>query len=71
MPLVRISIPAGKGEAFAKSVSEGVHDAMVVTIDIPQADRFQVITEHDLGGDPIGHHETSNGDMAGHALICL
>lgn len=49
MPLVRISIPAGKGEAFAKSVSEGVHDAMVVTIDIPQADRFQVITEHAAG----------------------
>ncbi len=46
MPLVRISIPASKGDAFAKGVSDGVHDAMVATIDIPQADRFQIITEH-------------------------
>lgn len=50
MPLVRISIPAGKGEAFTKGVSEGVHDAMVATIDIPPADRFQVITEHAASG---------------------
>lgn len=49
MPLVRISIPAGKGDAFAKAVSESVHDAMVQTIDAPEADRFQVITEHAPG----------------------
>ena len=49
MPLVRISIPAGKGDAFAKAVSESVHDAMLQTIDVPEADRFQIITEHPPG----------------------
>ncbi|TPN89711.1 tautomerase family protein [Mesorhizobium sp. CU2] len=49
MPLVRISIPASKGDAFAKAVSESVHDAMVATIDAPQTDRFQIVTEHAPG----------------------
>lgn len=49
MPLVRISIPSGKGDAFAKTVSESVQDAMVATIDVPAADRFHVITEHAPG----------------------
>ncbi|MHA6686267.1 tautomerase family protein [Mesorhizobium sp. A556] len=49
MPLVRISIPSGKDAAYAKGVSDGVHDAMVATINVPQADRFQIITEHHSG----------------------
>jgi phenylpyruvate tautomerase PptA (4-oxalocrotonate tautomerase family) len=55
MPLVRISIPEGWDKDFAKAVSDGIHDAMVATIDIPADDRFQVITEHDkslLVADP-------------------
>jgi len=49
MPLVQISVPAGKSAEFIKSVSGGVHDAMVATIDIPSADRFQAICEHPSG----------------------
>lgn len=49
MPLVRISLPAGKGAAYAKGVADGVHEAMRATIDVPEADRFQIVTEHTPG----------------------
>jgi phenylpyruvate tautomerase PptA (4-oxalocrotonate tautomerase family) len=46
MPLVRISLPAGKDAGFVKGVSDAVQDAMVATIDVPAADRFHVFGEH-------------------------
>lgn len=55
MPLVRISLREGKSEQYRKAIADGVHQAMVDSIDAPQQDRFQVITEHqpnDLIYDP-------------------
>jgi 4-oxalocrotonate tautomerase len=55
MPLVRISLREGKSEAYRRAIGEGVHRAMVETINVPPHDRFQVITEHsaaDLIYDP-------------------
>ena len=46
MPLVRISLPAGKDAGFVKGVSDAVQDAMVANIDVPAADRFHVFGEH-------------------------
>lgn len=46
MPLVRISLLAGKPEAHKKKISDVVHRAMVETINVPPLDRFQIITEH-------------------------
>jgi 4-oxalocrotonate tautomerase family enzyme len=46
MPLVRIALRAGTDSAFRAAISEGVHEAMVSTINVPAADRFQLITEH-------------------------
>src|ERR1051325_5105360 len=46
MPLVRISLLAGKPATHKQKVSEAIHRALVETIDIPVQDRFQVITEH-------------------------
>ncbi|HEU4415571.1 MAG TPA: tautomerase family protein [Candidatus Angelobacter sp.] len=46
MPLVRISLLAGKPEAHKRKISEAVHRALVETISIPAQDRFQIITEH-------------------------
>lgn len=46
MPLVRISLLAGKPEAYKKKISDVVHRAMVETINVPPLDRFQIITEH-------------------------
>lgn len=49
MPLARISLPVGKGSAYRTEVSNQVYQAMRETLDIPDGDRFQVITEHSGG----------------------
>src|SRR5689334_18912799 len=46
MPLVRISLIAGKPESHKRKVSDAVHRALVETIAIPAQDRFHIITEH-------------------------
>ncbi|WP_242360502.1 tautomerase family protein [Anaeromyxobacter sp. SG17] len=50
MPLVRISLRAGKPEAYRTALGDAVHRAMVETMNVPAKDRFQVITEHDAAG---------------------
>lgn len=50
MPLVRISLRQGKPAAFRSALGDGVHRAMVESINVPAQDRFQVITEHDDAG---------------------
>jgi 4-oxalocrotonate tautomerase len=55
MPLVRISLRQGKSEQYRRAIADGVHQAMVESIDALPQDRFQVITEHtvkDLIYDP-------------------
>lgn len=47
MPLVRISLRAGQSPEYRAAVGAAVHRAMVESIQVPAADRFQVITEHD------------------------
>ena len=46
MPLVRISLVAGKSAEYRKKIGDVVHQAMVDTINCPPQDRFQLITEH-------------------------
>src|SRR5438445_9313971 len=46
MPLVRISLLAGKSESHKHKVSDAIHRALVETISIPAQDRFHIITEH-------------------------
>lgn len=46
MPLIRISLLAGKPESHKRKVSDAVHRALVESISIPAQDRFHIITEH-------------------------
>lgn len=46
MPLVRISLREGTSADYRRAIADGVHCAMVETINVPVADRFQVVTEH-------------------------
>ena len=46
MPLVRISIQAGKSESYRAQISNEIYGAMHETLQIPDGDRFQVITEY-------------------------
>jgi phenylpyruvate tautomerase PptA (4-oxalocrotonate tautomerase family) len=46
MPLVRIALRAGTPPADQRAIADGVHQALVETITIPDADRFQLISEY-------------------------
>jgi 4-oxalocrotonate tautomerase len=48
--LVRISLFAGKPADYRRAIGNGIHQAMVETLAVPEHDRFQIITEHDAGG---------------------
>ena len=50
MPLVRISLRAGKPAPYRRAIADGVHRAMVETLAVPEHDRFQIITEHEGEG---------------------
>ena len=47
MPLVRISFIKGKPPGFGKRVGTIVYQAMRDTINVPEHDHFQVISEHE------------------------
>jgi 4-oxalocrotonate tautomerase len=47
MPLVRVSLRQGKSAAYRKAILGGIYDAMRSTFDVPEEDRFMVISEHD------------------------
>ncbi len=47
MPLVQIHLMQGKPAEFRHKVGEIVYQTMMDTINVPQKDNFQVITEHD------------------------
>ena len=50
MPLVRISLRAGKSPEYRRAIADGIHRAMVETLAAPEHDRFQVVTEHNADG---------------------
>jgi phenylpyruvate tautomerase PptA (4-oxalocrotonate tautomerase family) len=55
MPLVRISLQAGKSAAYKRKLADAAHAALVETLNAPADDRFQIVTEHaaeDLIVDP-------------------
>ena len=46
MPLVRIDLIEGKSAEFRKTLGEIIYRAMRETINVPENDKFQIITEH-------------------------
>ena len=44
MPLVRLDLPAQTTPQTMRTVADAVHQALVTTLGIPAADRFQTIT---------------------------
>lgn len=47
MPLTRISLRHGKSAAYRKAIRDGLYRAMREALDVPEGDRFMLITEHD------------------------
>jgi len=46
MPLVRIDLLEGKTPEYRARVGEIIYRAMLETLNVPEYDRFQIITEH-------------------------
>ncbi len=49
MPLTRISLGAGKSEAYRAALVDGVQRALVETFNVPEDDQFVLVTEHEPG----------------------
>ncbi len=47
MPLVRISLRRGKPAAYRQAIMDSLYLAMRDTFNVPEDDRFMLISEHD------------------------
>ena len=47
MPLLHISLRAGKPEAYRQAIFDSLYRAMREALDVPEDDQFMIITEHD------------------------
>jgi 4-oxalocrotonate tautomerase len=47
MPLVRIALRRGKSPAYLAAIRDGIYAAMRETFDVPENDRFMLVTQHD------------------------
>jgi 4-oxalocrotonate tautomerase len=47
MPLARVSLRRGKPATTRKAILEGVYQALRETFNVPEGDRFMILTEHD------------------------
>lgn len=54
MPLVRISLAQGKPAAVVEALSNGVHQSLMETFNVPADDLFQIITEHAAQNSLVG-----------------
>lgn len=64
MPLVRIDLRKGKDAAFRQEIGRVVYEALV-SVGVPEKDRFQLISEHHVEGfqfdpDYLGIHRTND-----------
>jgi 4-oxalocrotonate tautomerase len=46
MPLIHISLRAGKPEAYRQAIFNGLYCAMRETLNVPEDDQFMTISEH-------------------------
>lgn len=46
MPLARINVPATTSDAAVRAISDTVYEALRETANVPENDKFQVITRH-------------------------
>ena len=47
MPLLHISLRAGKPEGYRQAIFDSLYRAMRETLNVPEDDQFMTITEHD------------------------
>src|SRR6478752_2731648 len=55
MPLLHISLRAGKTEAYRQAILDGLYRAMREALNVPEDDQFMTITEHDAANFRYGN----------------
>jgi 4-oxalocrotonate tautomerase len=55
MPLLHISLRAGKPEAYRQAIFDSLYRAMRETLNVPEDDQFMAITEHDAANFRYGN----------------
>ena len=59
MPLARIELRRGKPPAYRKAICDGVYRALRETFNVPENDRFLIVSEHEA--DNFVHADTYLG----------
>lgn len=49
MPLIRIEVIEGRSQQELNTLKETIHRAMVSTFEVPERDRYQILTQHKSG----------------------
>lgn len=47
MPLIVVDLIAGRSVEQMRDLLDGLHDAVVEALEVPQRDRYQIVHEHD------------------------
>ncbi len=55
MPLLHISMRAGKPVSYRQASFDSLYRAMREALDVPEGDQFMTITEHDAANFRYGH----------------
>lgn len=56
MPLTRVSLRRGKPPEYRRAILDQLYQAMRETFDVPEDDRFMVVTEHNAADLLYGEH---------------
>lgn len=56
MPLLHLSMRAGKPEAYRQAIFDGLYRALRETFNVPDDDQFMLITEHEAANFRYGAH---------------
>ncbi|WP_191488452.1 tautomerase family protein [Pseudomonas sp. FEN] len=71
MPFARISLLRGKSPEYLRQLSEGLHEALVENFEVPAADCFQVIHQHEVGELVFDSHYLGGPRSADFVLIAI
>jgi len=55
MPLIHISLRAGKPEAYRQAIFDSLYHAMREALSVPEGDQFMTISEHDAANFRYGN----------------
>jgi 4-oxalocrotonate tautomerase len=69
MPLVEITLRAGKSLEYIRSVADGVHEALVAQANVPPDDRFQIV--HQVDDTSLIAHPSYGGVSRSSDLIII